>query len=239
MDDQDYWAIAEADIEIQNPVTDRKHRLLDDYCDIRDGLRVLDIGCGKAWVMRQWAERFAIDGTGLDTNPAFLRSARSKAPARGRLQFVQGPADRFVPQPASYDVVLCLGATSALGGFVQAVDWMTAAAKPGGAVVVGDLTLKHRPVVYTHEHLPLDPVEALGIVERHGAEVSALISASDADFERYASHHRHATLRWAREHPDHLDHDDVLERSRADWGYYLKTIRPMLGWNIFVGRKTD
>jgi SAM-dependent methyltransferase len=237
LDATDYWAIAEADIEIQNPVTDRKLRLLDDYCDIRNGLRVLDIGCGKAWIMRQWAERFSIAGTGLELNPAFLNFARSRHPARGTLDFVEGPAEAFEPEPQSYDVVLCLGASFALGGFVQAVEWMVRAARPGGAVVIGDLTLKHRPVVNTHQHLPLDPVEAMGVVERHGAEVSALISASDADFERYASHHRHATLRWAREHPDHPDHEDVLDRSREGWTHYLRTVRPMLGWTIFVGRK--
>ncbi|MEQ1770763.1 MAG: methyltransferase domain-containing protein [Devosia sp.] len=235
MNPLDYWAIAEADIEIQNPVTDRKHRLLDDYCDIRDGLRVLDIGCGKAWVMRQWAERFAIEGTGIDLSPIFLAHAARKAPALGRLNFHQGPADQF-PQPSGeYDVVMCLGASFALGGFVRAVDWMTAAAKPGGAVVIGELTLKHRPTVNTHEHFPLDAIEAMGVVERHGAEVSAMISASDADFERYASHHRHATLRWARDNPGHVDHAAVLEKSRADWTYYLRTIRPLLGWTIFVG----
>ena len=237
MDQKDYWAVAEADIEIQNPVTDRKLRLLDAYCDIRDGLKVLDIGCGKAWVMRQWAERYDIEGTGLELNRAFLDFAESKRPSRGRIRYVEGPADRFVPEPASYDVVMCLGASFALGGFVQAVDWMTAATKPGGAVVIGDLTLKHRPPVNTHQHLPLDPVEGIGIVQRHGAEVSALISASDADFERYASHHRHATLRWAREHFDHRDHEDVLNKSGDDWNYYLKTVRPLLGWTIFVGRK--
>ncbi len=238
MDHADYWAIAEADIEIQNPVTDRKLRLLDDYCDIRDGLRVLDIGCGKAWIMRQWAERFAIEGTGVDTNRTFLDFAGRKRPARGSINFMRGPADRFTPEPGGYDVVICLGAVSALGGFVSAVDWMAAAAKPGGALVVGDLTLKHRPAVTTHQHLPLDAVELMAVVERHGAEVSALISASDADFERYASHHRHATLRWAREHPDHPDHDEVLDKSRDDWNYYLRTVRPHLGWTIFVGRKS-
>ncbi len=238
MEQADYWAIAEADIEIQNPVTDRKLRLLDDYCDIRDGMKVLDVGCGKAWVMRQWADRFAIEGTGLETNPAFVAAARRKAPAKGKLTFIEGPAEAFGAAPQSYDVVLCLGAAFALGGFVQAVDWMAAATKPGGSIVIGDLTLKHRPTVNTHQHLPLDPVESLGVVQRHGAEVSALISASDADFERYVSHHRHATLRWARDNPDHPDHDAVLDKSRDDWNAYLRTIRPMLGWTIFVGQKS-
>jgi SAM-dependent methyltransferase len=237
MDHQDYWAIAEADIEIQNPVTDRKLRLLDDYCDVRDGLRVLDVGCGKAWVMRQWADRYDINGTGIDINRRFLDFARNRQPRRGKISYVEGTAESFVAEPGSYDVVLCLGACFALGGFVQAVEWMLAAAKPGGAVVVGDLSLKHRPVVNTHQHLPLDPVELASVVQRHGAVVSAMISASDADFERYTSHHRHATMRWARQHPNHLEHDAVVQKSDADWGYYLRTIRPHLGWTILVGHK--
>ena len=72
MDILQYWAIADRDVEIQNPITDRKLRLLEDYCDVRDGLKVLDVGCGKAWLLRQWAERHAIEGTGNDINPRFL-----------------------------------------------------------------------------------------------------------------------------------------------------------------------
>lgn len=238
MDMRDYWAIAEADIEIQNPVTDRKLRLLDDYCDIRDGLRVLDVGCGKAWLMRQWADRFEIDGTGLEINPAFLASARSFTPRRGRISYVEGPADRFEPEPGSYDIALCLGATFALGGFVSAVEWLANAVRPGGTVVVGDLTLKHRPAVNTHQHFPPDPVELAAVMQRHGTEVGAMISASDADFERYASHHRHATVRWALEHRDHPDHDEVVEASLKGWNDYLRTVRPHLGWTIVVGHRT-
>ncbi len=237
MHPNEYWAIAEADIEIQNPVTDRKLGLLDAYCDLRDGIRVLDIGCGKAWLMRRWAERHEIEGTGLELNPAFLAFARARPPAKGSITYVEGPAEAFEPAPASYDVVLCLGATFALGGFVQAVEWMVAAARPGGAVVVGDLSLKHRPTINTHQHLPLEPVDLAGVVQRHGADVAAMISASDADFERYASHHRHATLRWARANPDHPERDDVLERSRVDWEHYLRTVRPRLGWTILVANR--
>jgi len=237
MDMQDYWAIAEADIEIQNPITDRKLRLLDDYCDIRDGSRVLDVGCGKAWLMRQWAERHDIEGVGLELNPAFVAHARSHAPRRGRIDYVEGPAESFVPAPASFDVALCLGSTFALGGFVQAVEWLARAVRPGGTVVVGDLSLKHRPAVDKHQHLPPDAVELAAIMQRHGTEVGAMISASDADFERYASHHRHATVRWMLNHPDHPDREALARRSDDEWTSYLRSTRPYLGWTIVVGHK--
>jgi SAM-dependent methyltransferase len=239
MDDNLYWAIAERDIEIQNPVTDRKLRLLDDYCDIRDGLRVLDVGCGKAWLMRQWAERFAIEGYGIETNPRFLEVARRRRPAKGKLDFFRGMAERYQPEPDSWDVVMCLGASFAIGNMAQAIDWIVSAARPGGTIVYGDITLKHRPEVHRGEVLPLDASAVMDLIERHGAEVSATISASDADFERYESHHRHATLTWARGNPDHPHHAEVLEKSRADWLYYQRHVRPMLGWTIFVGRKFD
>jgi SAM-dependent methyltransferase len=190
--------------------------------------------------MRQWAERHDIRGTGLDVNRAFLDHARRKAVERGlmgRLSFVEGPASAFEAVPASYDVVLCLGTSFALGGFVAALDWMAGVVRPGGSMVIGDMTLKHRPAVNTHEVLPPDALDSIAVIERHGAEVSATISASDADFERYVSHHRQATLAWGREHPGHAFHAEVLERSRRDWTYYLRTIRPMLGWTIFVGRR--
>ena len=102
MDNQFYWTIAERDIEIQNPITDRKLRLLDDYCDIRDGLRVLDIGCGKAWLLRQWAERFAIEGVGVDLNSRFLDVARRKPPARGTLTFHRGAGRRLLGAPRDF-----------------------------------------------------------------------------------------------------------------------------------------
>lgn len=240
MDDNHYWAIAEHDIEIQNPITDRKLRLLDDYCDIRDGLSVLDLGCGKAWLLRRWAEQYAVEGIGIDINPIFLDVARSRAPARGAVSFVEAPAAEFRCEPGSFDVVMCLGATFAFGGFVQTIEWMSRAARPGAAMVIGDLTLKHAPPYHSvDEVLPPNAIDMMGIVERHGAEVSAVISASDADYERYASHHRHATLTWARGHADHPDHPEVLARSRAEWMHYLRIERPYLGWTIFVGRRAD
>lgn len=239
MDHQHYWDIAETDLEIQNPITDRKLQLLDAYCDLRDGLRILDLGCGKAWLMRQWAGRFDIHGTGVDSNRRFLDAARRLASARGiahRLNFVHADARDYRPEPQGFDIVMCLGASFALGGFVEALEWLVAAAKPGASIVIGDLTLKHRPPVH-EAPLPYEVAQAIAVIERHGAEVSATISASDADFERYASHHRHSTLTWARAHPEHPETPAILQKSRADWMHYQQTIRPQLGWTVFVGRR--
>ncbi|WP_055049353.1 class I SAM-dependent methyltransferase [Devosia sp. A16] len=239
MDQLNYWAIADREVEIQNPITDRKLRLLDDYCSIRDGLSVLDMGCGKAWLMRQWAEKYAIEGVGIDINARFLEAARRKSPARGRLTFHNAAVKGFSVEPASYDVVLCLGAAASLGDVPAALEWMANAAKPGGSLVLGTTVLRHAPAVPKGDILPPDTVSMIGVMERHGAEVSATISASDADYERYQSHQRHATLLWARENPGHRDHTEVLQKSRDDWMHYQRIIRPMLGWTIFVGRKKD
>lgn len=237
MDTLQYWAIADRDVEIQNPITDRKLRLLEDYCDVRDGLKVLDVGCGKAWLMRQWADRHTIEGTGIDINPRFLEVARRKPPAKGKISFINGPASGLKVEPGSFDIAMCLGATFALGELPQAIDWLVTAVKPGGVVVIGDLTLRHKPSIHRGDLLPSDTITLMGVIERHGAEVSATISASEADFERYASHHRHATLTWAREHPDHPDHAEALAKSRQDWIHFQKTIRPYVGWTIFVARR--
>ena len=239
MDQQHYWDVAERDIEIQNPITDRKLRLLDDYCDIRDGLRVLDVGCGEAWAMRQWAERFDIEGIGIEVNRRFIDTAIRLAAAKRighRLTFVHAEARDYRPEPQGFDIVMCLGATFALGGFVETMEWLAAAARPGASIVIGDITLRHRPLVHEGP-LPYDVTQAIAVIERHGGEVSATISASEADFERYASHHRHSTLVWAREHPDHPDVPEMLAKSREDWMHYQQMVRPHLGWTIFVARR--
>jgi cyclopropane fatty-acyl-phospholipid synthase-like methyltransferase len=240
LDEQFYWDVAERDLEIQNPITDRKLRLLDDYCDVRDGLKILDIGCGKAWLLRQWAGRCEIEGIGVEINRRFVDAARRFAAAQRvghRLDFVHARAADYNPEPQGFDIVMCIGATFALGGFVEALEWMGRAAKPGGSIVIGDITLKHPPLT-RHGPLPHDTVDSIAIIDRHEAEVSATISASDADFERYAAHHRHNTLVWARENPDHPETPEILKRSHDDWMYYQRTIRPMLGWTIFVARRS-
>ena len=122
--------------------------------------------------MRRWAELHEIQGVGLDINRRFIDTAIEQAVAKRighKLTFVHGAALDYQPAPQSFDVVMCLGATFALGGFVETLEWLARAVKPGGSFVVGDITLKHRPIVRSGP-LPYEAIQAIDVIERHGGE---------------------------------------------------------------------
>ncbi|MDX9739600.1 MAG: class I SAM-dependent methyltransferase [Gammaproteobacteria bacterium] len=53
----DYYTIADRDHAWQNPTSAAKLDLLIDYCGFSNGDRVLDVGCGKGWLLQRIAER--------------------------------------------------------------------------------------------------------------------------------------------------------------------------------------
>ncbi|HLX05925.1 MAG TPA: class I SAM-dependent methyltransferase, partial [Candidatus Binatus sp.] len=127
---------------IQNPTSEEKLDLATRYCGVRDGMRILDIGCGKGWLLRRLASKFDIKATGLELNRTFAAEARRLAAEENlsnRIEIVQGPAFEFHPEPESFDVVMCIGASFALGGFEPSLDWMARAAKRGGAIALGEV----------------------------------------------------------------------------------------------------
>lgn len=236
----DYFAVVERDLEIQNPSSPQKMALLAEYCRVRDGVRVLDIGCGKGFLLRSWAQQWAVDGTGLEINPHFVAAAREQAAAAGvaeRVRFVEGPALDFAPQPASYDIVLCVGASFALNGFEAALPWMRRTVKPNGVLALGEVFANEVPyppdVIDEQVHDLSTTVNAL---EKHGLELTGLIVASPDDWDHYESMHWRAAHEWAAEHPDHPDRDELLQHT-AQWRErYLGGGRRYLGWAIFVAK---
>lgn len=85
-----------------------KHRLTG-YHDffverVAEGERVIDIGCGKAELARDLAERGGALVTGLDLNEGYLRFARERPHAR--LELVHGDAHTYEPVRTFDSVVL-------------------------------------------------------------------------------------------------------------------------------------
>ncbi|MFA7096586.1 MAG: class I SAM-dependent methyltransferase [Gammaproteobacteria bacterium] len=78
MDFIDFITIIERDHTYQNPTSMAKLDLLVEYCQIEDGHRVLDIGCGKGWLLQRIAEQFAVKADGVELNPAFIKEGKDR-----------------------------------------------------------------------------------------------------------------------------------------------------------------
>ena len=241
-----FFSVVERDLEILNPISHEKLMVLADYCDIRGGARVLDIGSDKGYMLRQWAKRFGIEGTGLEINPSFVAQARERARAEGvgeAVTFVEGDAKDFVADPGGYDVVACIGAPFAVGSFEEAVRWMVGALKPSGVLAIGDVFLRaplpeevaEREGVGPGDYRTLE--ESAAVLEGHGLSLDGLLAASEDDWDRYASGSWHAAHAWAAANPDDPDRAEILSLTDGYRKQHLRFTRHHLGWGMFVARR--
>lgn len=241
----EFFATIERYHTIQNPTSEEKLDLATRYCGLRDGMRILDVGCGKGWLLRRIAKQFDIHATGLEINRMFAAEACRLAVEENlteRIQIVEGPALEFHPEPESFDVVMCIGASFALGGFEPALDWMGGAAKRGGTIALGEvfaMELPYPPEVSLGSRADTDyPDRSLWTtvetMRAHGMPLRGLVEASTDDWHRYHSLHWQAGLDWALENPGHpeagrLNDATAMRRNLELDGRYL-------GWAIFVAR---
>ncbi len=241
-----FFSVVERDLEILNPTSHEKLMLLADYCGVRDGDRVLDVGSGKGYMLREWAKRWKIEGTGLEINPSFVAQARSRASADGvdkAVTFVEGDAKDFSADPEGYDAVACIGAPFAIGSFEEAVGWMLGALKPSGVLAIGDVFLQaplakevaEREGVSAGDYHTLE--EIADVFEAHGLALDGLIAASPDDWDRYASGSWRAAHAWAAANPDDPDRAEILRLIDGYRKEHLRFTRHHLGWAIFVARR--
>lgn len=242
MNRYEFFAAIERYHTFQNPTSEEKLDLAISYCSIRDGMRILDVGCGKGWLARRIAQRFRVQITGLEINRIFSAEARQLAAAENvadRIEIVQGLALDFHAAPASFDVVMCIGASFALGGFEPALEWMKSRVKPTGIVAIGEVFARVPPLP---DSLPSnrkygEPRSLWTTVEnmrRRGLMPRGIVESSIDDWNRYHSLHWQAALDWATENPDSPDAERLMnpEGQRCD----LEIDGRMIGWAIIVAQ---
>jgi ubiquinone/menaquinone biosynthesis C-methylase UbiE len=241
----EFFAAIERYHTILNPTSEEKLDLAARYCAVRDGMRVLDVGCGKGWMLRRLASRFDIRATGLEINRIFAAQARQQCAAEGlnaKIEIVQGDAMDYHAEPASFDLVMCIGASFAIGGFESALDWMSRAAKPGAAIAIGEVFAKELPMppellsdpALRRDHPERTLRDTVEIMRARGLPLRGLIEASTDDWDRYRSLPWQAAMDWALENPG--DPDAALMKDHAGQLRDLELDRHYLGWAIFVAR---
>jgi SAM-dependent methyltransferase len=210
---------------------------------------VLDIACGKGEFLLRLAEAPAarsgggFHGVGVDTSPFVIaeleEAARLRVPA-AKFELHQMDGADYRPEPGTFDLASCLGASWTFGGHRATLEALRDAARPGGQVLVGEPFWRTTPDA---EYLASSGMRAdefgthASNVET-GVDVGlvpllALVSNGD-EWDRYETLQWRAAAMYAAAHRDDPDVPELLERVARSRHEYLHWGRDTLGWALYL-----
>jgi hypothetical protein len=234
-----WYAVVEAEHEIQNPTSAEKIRLLGQRLGLGPDSHVVDIASGRGGPALVLAKELGCRLTCVERSPEFVAVARERVAAEGlasRIEIVE--ADAATYELGRYDAALCLGATFVYGGLVPTLEQLATAAPQ---VAVGEPHWRAWPLPADVEPDESDEawLSLAATVERAestGVRVVSLIVSSEDDWDRYESLHWQALDDWLAANPEHPQADEFRARGAAQRARYLRWERALLGWAIFVCR---
>ena len=230
-----------------DPVSEAK---MSEYIDILDGSswEVLDVGCGCGEILLRIHERFGVSGVGIDRSLPHIEEARRRAVGRadaGAIRFEVADVETWPVEPASLDLVICMGSTHAFGlgsdAYRNALSQMILMLKPGGVMMVGDGYMK-RPASPEYRKLLGDdmPDEQTHANNVFVAQEMGLITVA----AHTSSLDEWDTFEWGYqqilERKAGAGDKDALKRlaSRREWlNGYLRYGRDTLGYGVYLFRK--
>jgi SAM-dependent methyltransferase len=105
-----------------------------------DGVRLLDVGCGRGGPARHWATEFGFDVTGVDLVPYNVRTARRNARERGiDAEFLLGDATTLPVATGVFPIAVSLDALVYVPQKAAAFGELARVLGPQGHLVVADL----------------------------------------------------------------------------------------------------
>jgi SAM-dependent methyltransferase len=247
MDKWKFFDITHREHVICNPMSIEKFEQLVALVRLRSDAHVLEIATGKGEFIIRLAERYSIEGVGVDLSPYHIADARRKQQERvpdARLDFLEMDGADYEPeQSESFDLVACIGASWIYGGHRETLKALRGMAAQESWVVVGEPYWRQEP---GREYL-----EAIGeersrygthnenveVGQELGLEVAYTLVSSQDDWDRYEGLQWYAAEEWACGHLEDPDVEEVLKRVRESKAAYLRWGRETLGWAIYVFKK--
>jgi SAM-dependent methyltransferase len=244
MDRTRFSALAHRDHALCSPISEAKLDRLIALLDLREGARVLDIGCGKGELLVRILEKVRVRAVGIDRSSSLLDEGRRAAARRvpdGDLTLIDGDARAHAFEPASFEVVASLGC-GAFGGLRATLGAIAPLLRARGRVLIGDGYWKREPDEDYLAHLGAsrDELEAhagnvaAGIAEGFALEYAT--TSNDDEWDHYEGLYLRAIERFAAEHPDDPDHDVMLSRIRGWRDAYYRWGRDTLGFGVYLFR---
>jgi SAM-dependent methyltransferase len=119
----------------------RRRALVSEALGVREGERVLDVGCGPGFYVEELLEVVGPSGAvvGVDTSAAMLAVAAKRCARFANVAFHEGDATALPVEEASFDAALCVQVLEYVADPTLALAQMHRALRPGGRVVVWDV----------------------------------------------------------------------------------------------------
>lgn len=240
-----FHEIAESNHRILNPFTHQQLMLLAEICQLTPDTHQLDLCCGKAEMLCQWAQHWGIQGTGVDISRVFIEAAQQRVVELGvqdKVTLIEDDAATYAAEPERYDIVSCIGATWIGDGLVGTLKLMQAALKPGGLLLVGEPYWIMPPPEGAYERLGVKKTDFTSLVgtldriESLDMELVEMVLADKLGWDRYVATQWMTVDNWLREHPED-DDATALRAWNANWKRaHLEYQREYFGWGVFVIR---
>lgn len=237
--------IAERNHRIMNPLSESTLLHLGETCRATARMSMLDLACGKGEMLCRWAQTFGISGVGVDYFQAFLDIAYARSVALSvtdRLTWVQGDAAQYKPDPHSFDIASCIGATWIGGGIGGTINLLKQSLKPDGLMLIGepyweaDTPDEAYPAwsMTKGEYVTLP--ETLARIESAGMELLDIALSSQEDWDRYETMQWWAVSDYLRENPNDPTAREAWTWKAAQKRAYLQYARRYFRWGVFVLR---
>jgi len=162
-------------------------KLIEEYVDLSENTRVLDLACGKGAISVKIAQKLRIKVKGVDLLPAFTDFAVQKAEEYnvGDLcEFTIDDINEAVKKEKDYDVVILGAVGNVLGNPAETLSKLKATIKTGGYILIDECYLpdggKQEDVRYCNYEY-LTEKQWMDLFTEAGLELIKTVSASELD----------------------------------------------------------
>jgi SAM-dependent methyltransferase len=230
--------------KIMNPITEAKLDSLIELLKLKPGSSVLDIACGKGELLVKLAEKYKINGVGIDKSPYCINDCNQKksnrVPGADIVFYMMDGAD-YKPDK-KYDITSCLGASWVFGGHNGTLKALSEMTRPGGLILVGEPHwIKEPDTEYLEaEEMTRDSYrshrENVLIGEQLGLKCLYTLDSDRDGWDIYETLHWWAVEDYILNNPNDPDIMEIREANEKYKEIYLRWGRDTMGWCLYLFR---
>ena len=230
--------------KIMNPISESKLETFIGLLQLKPGSRVLDIACGKGELLFKLAEKYQINGVGIDKSPYCIEDCN-----QNKLQRAQSSSIVFhlmdgadYKPDAKFDLSCCIGASFVYGNHKNTLKALSVMTQPGGLILVGNPTWLREPdpEYLKAEEMTRDSykthIENIKTGEDLGLRCIYTVDGDREGFDYSESLHWWAAEDYMASNPNDPDLPEIRSVNDRYKEIYLRWGRDTLGWCIYLFR---